>query len=103
MATAVITALAGQPPFNLPEALLYELSRLCLGEELADAYQLPRDGLWQQAVKLYRAGNQAGTFAHYHLPGFGRLSRQVNFRLLRRALTENLDRNPDNRVFRHIA
>lgn len=103
LATAVITALAGQPPFNLPAALLFELSRLCLGDGLADAYALPRDKRWQQVVQLYRLGNKAGTFAHYHLPWFDRLSEAFNFRMVRKALVENLDPNPDKRAFRHIA
>lgn len=103
LALAVITALAGQPPFNLPAALLFELSRLCLGDELADAYQLPRHKRWEQAVQLYRLGNQASTLAHYRLPGFGRLSESLNFRLIRKALVDNLDANPDKRAFRHIA
>jgi len=103
LAHAVITALAGQPPFNLPEALLYELSRLCLGDELADAYQLPRNGFWQRMLKVYQAGNRVGTLAHYHVPGLDRLSEKVNFRLLQKAISENLDPNPEKRAFRHIA
>lgn len=99
----VITALAGQPPFNLPAELLYELSRLCLGDELAEAYALPRHRLWQQALKLYRTGNRISTLAHYHVPGVGRLSEKVNFHLLQKALHQNLDPNPDKRAFRHIA
>ncbi len=103
LALAVIGALAGKPPFNLPAPLLFELSRLCLGDELADAYQFPRHKGWQQAVKLYRAGNQLGTLAHYQVPLFDRLWETVNFRLLRKALQDNLDPNPDKRAFRHIA
>jgi len=103
LAMAVITALAGQPPFNLPEALLYELSRVCLGEQLADAYALPRNPLWEQVIRLYRAGNRLGTLAHYHLPLFDKLSERINFQLLHKALSENLDPNPEKRAFRHIA
>lgn len=103
LALAVITALAGQPPFNLPVELLFELARLCLGNELADAYQLPRHAGWRQAVRLYRLGNRVGTAAHYHLPGVDRLSETLNFRLIRKALVDNLDANPEKRAFRHIA
>ena len=102
LATAVITALAGQPPFNLPEALLYELSRVCLGDELADTYRLPQDKFWQRMIRLYQLGNRAGTFAHYHLPWFDKLSERINFQLLRKAIVENLDENPERRAFRHI-
>lgn len=103
LALAVITALAGQPPFNLREELLFELSRLCLGDELADAYQLPRHKGWQQAVRLYQLANKASALAHYRLPGFDRLSETLNFRLIRKALVDNLDANPEKRAFRHIA
>lgn len=103
LATTVVSALAGQPPFNLPEALLFELSRLCLGDELADIYQFPRHAGWQRAVQLYRLGNQLGTFAHYRVPGFDRLSQALNFRIVRKALLDNLDADPDKRAFRHIA
>lgn len=103
LAHAVITALAGQPPFNLPAELLYELSRLCLGDELADAYQLPQHRMWKQALKLYRGANRVATLAHYHVPGVDKLSEKMNFRLLQKALHENLDPNPEKRAFRHIA
>ncbi|NPU90277.1 MAG: DUF2236 domain-containing protein [Gammaproteobacteria bacterium] len=103
LAHSVITALAGQPPFNLPAPLLYELSRLCLGDELADAYLLPRNRLWQRALQLYRAGNRIGALAHYHVPGMDRLSEKLNFRLLQKAIRENLDPDPEKRAFRHIA
>jgi hypothetical protein len=103
LANAVITALAGQPPFNLPEALLYELSRLCLGDELADVYELPRNRLWHRAVLAYKAANRVSALAHYHIPGVDRLSERLNFTLLRNALNKNLDKNPEKRAFRHIA
>lgn len=103
LAISVITALAGQPPFNLPESLLFELSRLCLGNELADAYQLPRHAGWQQAIRAYRLANKASTLAHYRLPGFDRISEALNFRLIRKALVDNLDSDPNKRAFRHIA
>ena len=96
-------ATQAQPPFNLREELLFELSRLCLGDELADAYQLPRHKGWQQAVRLYQLANKASTLAHYRLPGFDRLSETLNFRLIRKALVDNLDANPEKRAFRHIA
>ena len=103
LAQAVITALAGKPPFNLPAPLLFELSRVCLGDELADVYDFPRHKGWQQAVRLYQAANRASTLAHYRVPYFDRLWQEVNFKLLRKALVDNLDANPDKRAFRHIA
>lgn len=103
LAQAVITALAGQPGFNLSAGLLYELSRVCLGNELADVYQLPRHQGWHKAVLAYRAANKAATFAHYHVPGADRLSERMNFQTLRKSLLENLPTNPEKRAFRHIA
>lgn len=103
LATAVITALAGQPPFNLPEALLYELSRLCLGDELADVYELPRHSLWHRAVMAYKMANKATAFAHYNVPGVNKVSEKLNFRMLQKSLYDNLDGNPEKRAFRHIA
>lgn len=103
LANAVITALAGQPPFNLPEALLYELSRLCLGDELADVYELPRNKMWHRAVLAYKAANKVSQFAHYNVPGVDLISEKLNFRMLQKSLYDNLDSNPDKRAFRHIA
>lgn len=103
LATTVITSLAGQPPFNLTEALLFELSRVCLGDELADAYELPRHKGWQQAVRAYQLANRAATLAHYRLPFVDRVSEHLNFRILHNALSKNLDADPAKRAFRHIA
>ncbi|MCH8541946.1 MAG: DUF2236 domain-containing protein [Alcanivorax sp.] len=100
---AVLTALAGQPPFNLPKAFLCELSRQCLGDELADAYALPRHRGWRQAMRLYQAGNRVATLAHYRLPGFAGLTERMNFRFLSKALQDNLPSDPEKRAFRHIA
>lgn len=100
---AVLDCLAGRPPFNFPKEFLYELSRLCLGDELADAYQLPRSPVWQKMVNAYIAANKASTFAHYHIPGIKSLSRKVNFQVMQSAIKDNLDSNPDKRAFRHIA
>lgn len=103
LAHAVITSLAGQPPFELREEYLFELSRLCLGDELADAYRLPRHRGFRTATGLYIAANRFGTKLHYGVPGFDRLSETVNFRVLRNALRENLDSDPEKRAFRAIA
>lgn len=103
LAQAVIQALAGEPSFNLPEPMLYELTRVCLGNELADQYQLPRSRLWRNAVIAYKAANSAGTFAHYHVPGADALIERINFRNSRQALLANLPPEPTQRAFRHIA
>lgn len=103
LAQTVVKALAGQPPFNLPEGLLFELSRLCIGEELADAYEFPQSTMWRQALKLYRNGNHVASRAHYKIPGADILSEKLNFEFLRRTLQANLDPNPEKRAFRHIA
>ncbi len=102
LAHAVITALADQPPLRLPAALLFELSRLCIGDELADAYALPRHPGWREGIRLIRAGNRATTLAHYRIPGFGRFWETVNFQIGRRSLIQNLEPNPEKRAFRNI-
>lgn len=103
LAKAVISALAGEPTFNLPEGLLYELSRMCLGESLADAYRLPRSTVWRQAAVAYKGANKLATLAHYHIPGADRLSQRINFKNLRQSLLQNLPTDPEKRAFRHIA
>ncbi|MEE2730968.1 MAG: oxygenase MpaB family protein [Pseudomonadota bacterium] len=103
LAQVVINALAGQPTFNLPEGLLNELSRMCLGNELADVYELPRDRKWHKAALAYKLANKAGTFAHYHIPGADRLSARYNYRNLRKSLMDNLPTDPEKRAFRNIA
>ncbi|PNE01869.1 hypothetical protein A15D_02550 [Alcanivorax sp. MD8A] len=103
LAQAVITALAGQPPFRLQESLLYELSRICLGDELADVYELPRSAFWLRAVLAYKAANKVATLAHYRVPGVDRISERLNVRMLRAALHKNLPEDPQKRAFRHIS
>jgi len=103
LAQAVIKALAGEPSFNLPEPMLYELTRVCLGDELADVYQLPRSKLWHKAVLAYKGANKLATLAHYHIPGADTLSEKLNLRNSREALLEKLPAEPDKRAFRHIA
>ncbi|WP_421710601.1 oxygenase MpaB family protein [Alcanivorax sp.] len=103
LAQTVITALAGQPPFRLSEGLLFELSRICLGDELADVYALPRSAFWHRAVLAYKAANRLSTLAHYQVPGVARLSEKMNLRMLRGALHKNLPADPQKRAFRHIS
>jgi len=103
LAQAVITALARQPPFHLSEELLFELSRICLGDELADIYELPRSAFWWRAVMAYKGMNRLAAFSHYHVPGAARASEAMNIRMLRRALRKNLPEDPGKRAFRHIS
>lgn len=103
LAQAVITALARQPPFNLSEELLFELSRICLGDDLADVYELPRSAFWWRAVMAYKGMNKLSTYSHYHVPGMARLSEAMNLRMLRKALHNNLPADPQKRAFRHIS
>jgi hypothetical protein len=103
LAKAVISGLSGQPPFYLSEALMFELARTCLGDELADDYELPRNAGWRQATQAFKLANQAMTMAHYRIPGAGQFSRAFNSRLLRTVLQNNLPKEPGKRAFRHIA
>lgn len=103
LAQTVLESLAGKPPFNLKVELLYELGRLCLGNELADAYKLPQHFGWNQAIKAYIGLNKALTFAHYKVPGMAALSEAMNFRTMQKALHENLEPEESKRAFRHIA
>ena len=103
LAQVVINALAGQPTFNLPEGLLNELSRMCLGDALADVYELPRDKKWHKAAVAYKLANKLGTFAHYHVPGAEQLSAKYNYKNLRQSLMDNLPADPEKRAFRNIA
>jgi hypothetical protein len=52
LARAVLGAIAGAPPFFLPLAGLQAVSRALLGDELADAFALPRSRAWSAAVAL---------------------------------------------------
>ena len=103
LAQVVINALAGQPTFNLLEGLLNELSRMCLGDALADVYELPRDKKWHKAAVAYKLANKLGTFAHYHVPGAEQLSAKYNYKNLRQSLMDNLPADPEKRAFRNIA
>lgn len=103
LALTVIRSLAKKPPFYLPEELLFELSRLCLGDELADVYQLPRHALWHKAVLAYQTANKISTKLHYGVPLSAYLSEQFNFKLAQRVLFDNLDQDANKRAFKHIA
>lgn len=103
LTATVLQSLAQQPPFHFPAELFYEVSRLCLGDELADAYLLPRHAGWNRFVRTYRMFNRVATIAHYHLPGVDRVCEFINFRSLRRKLRKNLQADEDQRTFRHIA
>lgn len=103
MALAVLQGMAGQPPLPLPVEALYELARLCLGDTVADIYQLPRDRRWLPLIRAYQARNRAATLAHYRLPGHAALSRTVNFQWMRSLLQQRLGTDSERRAFRHIA
>lgn len=103
LARAVLGAVGGQPPFYFPAEFLYELSRLCLGDELADAYELPRHAGWRAAIAGYRRTTQAATLAHYRIPGAKRFSERLNFHLGAKMLQSGLEENANRRAFRHVA
>jgi hypothetical protein len=51
LAHGLLEAMAGRPPFFLPAAALYALSRKLVGDELADAFEFPTSKLW---ARLWR-------------------------------------------------
>lgn len=71
LAHGLIKAMAGGPPFFLPRAALYSLSRRMIGDELADDLQFPRSTYWGHAVGATgfvnsitaRAAGRSGRFA----------------------------------------
>lgn len=103
MARAVLSAVANQPPFFLPEGFLHALARICLGQGAADFYGLAEDRRWQPAIRALQAANRAATLAHYRLPGYAAASRSVNFRWIRRLLQNGLEAEPRKRAFQEIA
>jgi hypothetical protein len=99
----VMKALGDKPPFHFPAELFCEVGRLCLGDETAEDFRLPKHAGWNRFLRLYRAFNRAATVAHYHLPGIDRACEFINFHSLRRKLRKNLEAEEDRRMFRHIA
>lgn len=99
---AVLQAVAGQPPFNVSSGFLYELARICLGEELAEAYQLPTSKKWRRWAEVYRRANQVATMAHYRVPGVEMMSRKLNYQLGRKALIDGIEEQIDQRSFRFV-
>jgi hypothetical protein len=99
----VLKALADKPPFHFPVELFYEVSRLCLGDQLADDFHIPKHAGWNRFLRLYKTFNRAATVAHYHLLGVDRVCEWINFRSLRRKLRRNLEAEENQRTFRHIA
>lgn len=73
---AVLDALAGEPPFFLPQSALCALTRHLLGEELADRFGLPRSRRWKAAVDAFVFGNRRVDWATGAVP-FGK---QLAFR-----------------------
>lgn len=103
LALTVIRSLAHRPPFYLKDALLFEIARVCLGNALADCYELPRHRGWERSIMALQAINKAATIAHYRVPGVARASEWVNFTTMRNTLMQNLDPSETKRAFRHIA
>lgn len=91
----VMQTIAGQAPLNLSADMLCEITRLCIGPELATTLELPHHRSWQQAVRLYISANRGASFAHYHLPGMDRLGERINVRLLRNACADLSNSNTD--------
>ncbi|MDX2086517.1 MAG: oxygenase MpaB family protein [Kofleriaceae bacterium] len=102
LAAAVLTGIAGQPPFRLSERALRGLTRAMLDEDLRVAYGLHADPVADAAVVALRRWNRAATFAHYHMPGAARLAEQFHYALGRRALERQLG-EATKRAFRNIA
>ncbi|RME91009.1 MAG: DUF2236 domain-containing protein [Candidatus Hydrogenedentota bacterium] len=46
LAHALVNAVDGSKPFYLPKEALYELARIMIGNDLANAYQFPRSTFW---------------------------------------------------------
>ena len=56
LATALLQGVANSPPFFLPFDAVCELSRMLIGEELADGLQLPSSFLWRTIFTGIRMG-----------------------------------------------
>lgn len=73
LAFAVLDGLANDPPFFLPRPALYALSRRLLGDELADAFHLPRSRRWSLLFASVAAGYRGLDAGGRRLPGAARL------------------------------
>ncbi len=91
--TALFAEMAWQPPLFLPVGVLYAVSRVLLGEGLADAMKVPRAPLWQAAPSLLRALGQAQQALLGWVPGSGEVSQRVGTRIIESTLHYGLSRS----------
>lgn len=78
MARTTLDGLCHDVALKLPIEMIHEFSRLCLGEEKAEALGIPQHFRWKRRVSLYITANRGATFVHYHLPGMHGLNNRIN-------------------------
>lgn len=91
--TALFAEMAWQPPLFLPVGVLYAVSRVLLGEGLADAMGVPRAPLWQAAPPVLRALGQAQQALFDFVPGADGVSQRLGTRIIESTLHYGLSRS----------
>lgn len=90
LAHSVIKGLAQQPPLYFPQAMLYELSRLLIGDDLADAFKLPRSKGWAVIFKLAKYPLGLVNLARQYVPGVSYGLEKLGFWYANRTLLKAL-------------
>jgi len=73
LARSTLDAMAAMPPFYLPRPVLYQISRRLLGNELADALELPRSRMTSPALGALALSAGAMVRTEHAMPGVGTL------------------------------
>ncbi len=87
---------------GLSKETLYQLSRLCLGEELANSYRLPQSLRGKLGAAGIKAVFAIYTFFRNHFPGAESWQETNAIKLFRKNLEEQLDPITERRAFRTL-
>ncbi|MCK5789216.1 MAG: oxygenase MpaB family protein [Ketobacter sp.] len=78
LAHTTLRCVSEQSLLNLPRELLLSFSRICLGQEQADALAIKQPPGWKRTANFYVTANRGATFVHYHIPGMSGLNQRIN-------------------------
>lgn len=103
LAKTTLECIAQQSILNIPNELMYAFSRVCLGNEKANALDIPSHQGWRRTANFYITANRGATFVHYHIPGMSGLNERINYYLSQNISIPPQENDKKPRVLKKIA
>lgn len=103
LAHTTLRSISEQSILNIPSELLLTFSRICLGNEKADALAIPQPPGWRRTANFYVTANRGATFVHYHIPGMSGLNERINYYVSRNITVPPQDQDRRIRNLKKIA